>query len=278
MRDRYPPAFAVFFAAAMYTLGSAAYILGKLEILPNSTLLENALAFGLLLQVMLFAFALSIRIGMERQLREEAQIETAHAKDMLLETERQQNIHLDKVVRSRTKQLEEVNERLQKISATDALTGLYNRRYFDESLKREYARAARNKAPLSVMMIDLDRFKSINDNYGHVFGDEALRQTALRMQDVLKRPGDVAFRYGGEEYVILLPDTNTSAARIIAKQIWSAMRSSQIFHDDQSETITVSIGIATVVPSPNGDPNKLLRDADHKLYRAKEEGRDRICV
>ena len=278
MRDRYPPAFAVFFAAAMYTLGSAAYILGKLEILPNSTLLENALAFGLLLQVMLFAFALSIRIGMERQLREEAQIETAHAKDMLLETERQQNIHLDKVVRSRTKQLEEVNERLQKISATDALTGLYNRRYFDESLKREYARAARNKTPLSVMMIDLDHFKSINDNYGHVFGDEALRQTALRMQDVLKRPGDAAFRYGGEEYVILLPDTNTSAARIIAKQIWSAMRSSQIFHDDQSETITVSIGIATVVPSPNGDPNKLLREADHKLYRAKEEGRDRICV
>ena len=227
---------------------------------------------------MLFAFALSIRIGMERQLREEAQIETAHAKDMLLETERQQNIHLDKVVRSRTKQLEEVNERLQKISATDALTGLYNRRYFDESLKREYARAARNKTPLSVMMIDLDHFKSINDNYGHVFGDEALRQTALRMQDVLKRPGDAAFRYGGEEYVILLPDTNTSAARIIAKQIWSAMRSSQIFHDDQSETITVSIGIATVVPSPNGDPNKLLREADHKLYRAKEEGRDRICV
>ena len=128
------------------------------------------------------------------------------------------------------------------------------------------------------MMIDLDHFKSINDNYGHVFGDEALRQTALRMQDVLKRPGDAAFRYGGEEYVILLPDTNTSAARIIAKQIWSAMRSSQIFHDDQSETITVSIGIATVVPSPNGDPNKLLREADHKLYRAKEEGRDRICV
>lgn len=278
MRDRYPPAFAVFFAAAMYTLGSAAYILGKLEILPNSTLLENALAFGLLLQVMLFAFALSIRINMERQLREQAQVDTELAQDMLLENERQQNIHLDKVVRSRTQQLEEANERLQKISATDALTGLFNRRYFDESLKREYARGARDKTPLSLVMIDLDHFKAINDNYGHVFGDEALRQAALRMQDVLKRPGDIAFRYGGEEYVILLPDTNASAARIIAKQIWAVMRSSQVFHDDQSETITVSIGISTTTPSPQGDPNELLRQADHQLYRAKEEGRDRICM
>lgn len=278
MRDRYPPAFAVFFAALMYTLGSAAYILGKLEILPNSTLLENALAFGLLLQVMLFAFALSIRLGMERELREQAQIETEHAKDMLIETERQQNIHLDKVVRSRTQQLENANERLQRISTTDALTGLYNRRYFDESLKREYARSAREKTPLSIVMIDLDHFKSINDSYGHVFGDEALRQAALRIQDVLKRPSDMAFRYGGEEYVVLLPDSNKSAARIIAKQIWTAMRSSQVFHDDQSETITVSIGISTAIPVPNSDMHELVNQADGQLYRAKEEGRDRICM
>lgn len=278
MRDKYPPAFAVLFAAAMYTLGSAAYILGKLEVLPNSTLLDNALAIGLLLQVMLFAFALSVKMGMERQLREQAQEEMAYAKDMLIETERQQNIHLDKVVRSRTRQLEEANARLQKISATDALTGLYNRRYFDESLAREYARSAREKAPLSVIMIDLDHFKVINDTHGHIFGDEALRQTAIRIQDVLKRPGDMAFRYGGEEFVVLLPDTNQSAAHIIAKQIWSAMRSAPVFLEENSETITVSIGIASNQPEPNGDPQALLSRADDQLYRAKEEGRDRICM
>lgn len=131
---------------------------------------------------------------------------------MLIETERQQNIYFDKVVRFRTRQLEEVNSRLQKNSATDALTGLYNRCYFDESLARE-------KSPNSVVMTDLDHFKFIKDTCGHIFGDGALRQTALRIQGVLKRLGDIAFRYGGEEFVVLLPDTNQSAACIIAKKI-----------------------------------------------------------
>ena len=278
MRRGYPPAFAVFVAGLMYTLGSASYILGKLGVFNNSLFLDNALALGQLLQVLLFAFALSVRMAMDKELRERAQRDSAHAQAMLLETERQQNIRLDQEVRARTMELREANARLEKISATDALTGLYNRRHFDETLEREFERAAREKSALSLIMLDLDHFKNLNDRQGHAFGDEALRQTALRINDVLKRPADMAFRYGGEEFVILLPDTSASAAHILARQIWTAMRSESVVMNEQSVRLTVSIGVACAEPRSEHSPYALLKRADDKLYQAKEEGRDRICL
>lgn len=278
MRRGYPPAFAVFVAGLMYTLGSASYILGKLGVFNNSLLLDNALALGQLLQVLLFAFALSVRMAMDKELRERAQRDTAHAQAMLLETEREQNMRLDQEVKARTQELREANARLEKISTTDSLTGLYNRRHFDEVLEREYGRAAREGKALSLIMLDLDYFKNLNDSQGHAFGDEALRQTALRIQDVLNRPADMAFRYGGEEFVILLPDTEASAAHILARQIWTAMRSEPVVMKDQTVRLTISIGIATTMPDKDNSYYTLLKRADEKLYQAKNEGRDRICI
>ena len=278
MRRGYPPAFAVFVAGLMYTLGSASYILGKLGVFNNSLLLDNALALGQLLQVLLFAFALSVRMAMDKELRERAQRDTAHAQARLLETEREQNIRLDQEVRARTQELREANARLEKISTTDALTGLYNRRHFDEVLEREYDRGARESKPLSLIMLDLDYFKNLNDSQGHAFGDEALRQTALRIQDVLNRPGDTAFRYGGEEFVILLPDTEASAAHILARQVWTAMRSEPVVMKEQTVKLTISIGIASTLPDNESSYYSLLKRADEKLYQAKNEGRDRICI
>lgn len=278
MRRGYPPAFAVFVAGLMYTLGSASYILGKLGVFNNSLLLDNALALGQLLQVLLFAFALSVRMAMDKELRERAQRDTAHAQAMLLETEREQNIRLDQEVRARTQELREANARLEKISTTDALTGLYNRRHFDEVLEREYDRGAREGKSLSLIMLDLDYFKKLNDSQGHAFGDEALRQTALRIQDVLNRPADMAFRYGGEEFVILLPDTEASAAHILARQVWTAMRSEPVVMKEQTVKLTISIGIATTMPDKDNSYYTLLKRADEKLYQAKNEGRDRICI
>ncbi|WP_175607887.1 sensor domain-containing diguanylate cyclase [Thalassolituus maritimus] len=278
MRRGYPPAFAVFVAGLMYTLGSASYILGKLGVFNNSLLLDNALALGQLLQVLLFAFALSVRMAMDKELRERAQRDTAHAQAMLLETEREQNVRLDQEVKARTQELREANARLEKISTTDSLTGLYNRRHFDEVLEREYGRAAREGKALSLIMFDLDYFKNLNDTQGHAFGDEALRQTALRIQDVLNRPADMAFRYGGEEFVILLPDTEASAAHILARQIWTAMRSEPVVMKDQTVRLTISIGIATAMPDKDNSYYTLLKRADEKLYQAKNEGRDRICI
>lgn len=278
MRRGYPPAFAVFVAGLMYTLGSASYILGKLGVFNNSLLLDNALALGQLLQVLLFAFALSVRMAMEKELRERAQRDTAHAQALLLETEREQNMRLDQEVKARTQELREANARLEKISTTDSLTGLYNRRHFDEVLEREYDRGAREGKSLSLIMLDLDYFKNLNDSQGHAFGDEALRQTALRIQDVLNRPADMAFRYGGEEFVILLPDTEASAAHILARQIWTAMRSEPIVMKDQTVRLTISIGIAATMPDKDSSYYTLLKRADEKLYQAKNEGRDRICI
>ncbi|WP_300427183.1 diguanylate cyclase [uncultured Thalassolituus sp.] len=278
MYDRYLPAYAVFAASVMYTLGSVAYILGKLEVIPNSLLLDNALVIGQLVQAVLFGFALSLRITVERNLREEAQRESAVAQDLLLETERAQNQRLDREVRSRTRQLEEANVRLQQMSATDALTGLYNRRQFDETLDRQFELARRQGTELSVLVIDLDHFKSLNDTYGHAVGDDVLKQTAARLQTVLKRPSDRAFRYGGEEFVVLLPDSGTTAARIVAKQIWSAIRGEAMMAGNQSLRVTVSIGIATEKPGADSEVATLFQRADAQLYRAKEQGRDRICV
>lgn len=278
MRRGYPPAFAVFVAGLMYTLGSASYILGKLGVFNNSLLLDNALALGQLLQVLLFAFALSVRMAMDKELRERAQRDTAHAQAMLLETEREQNMRLDQEVKARTRELREANARLEKISTTDSLTGLYNRRHFDEVLEREYDRGAREGKSLSLIMLDLDYFKKLNDSQGHAFGDEALRQTALRIQDVLNRPADMAFRYGGEEFVILLPDTEASAAHILARQVWTAMRSEPVVMKEQTVKLTISIGIATTMPDKDNSYYTLLKRADEKLYQAKNEGRDRICI
>ena len=278
MRRGYPPAFAVFVAGLMYTLGSASYILGKLGVFNNSLLLDNALALGQLLQVLLFAFALSVRMAMEKELRERAQRDTAHAQALLLETEREQNMRLDQEVKARTQELREANARLEKISTTDSLTGLYNRRHFDEVLEREYDRGAREGKSLSLIMLDLDYFKNLNDSQGHAFGDEALRQTALRIQDVLNRPADMAFRYGGEEFVILLPDTEASAAHILSRQIWTAMRSEPIVMKGQTVRLTISIGIAVTMPDKDNSYYTLLKRADEKLYQAKNEGRDRICI
>tara|TARA_Y100001934_G_scaffold282146_1_gene394638 strand:- start:2641 stop:4473 length:1833 start_codon:yes stop_codon:yes gene_type:complete len=278
MRRGYPPAFAVFVAGLMYTLGSASYILGKLGVFNNSLLLDNALALGQLLQVLLFAFALSVRMAMDKELRERAQRDTAHAQAMLLETEREQNMRLDQEVKARTRELREANARLEKISTTDSLTGLYNRRHFDEVLEREYDRGAREGKSLSLIMLDLDYFKKLNDSQGHAFGDEALRQTALRIQDVLNRPADMAFRYGGEEFVILLPDTEASAAHILARQVWTAMRSEPVVMKEQTVKLTISIGIASMLPDNESSYYSLLKRADEKLYQAKNEGRDRICI
>ena len=278
MRRGYPPAFAVFVAGLMYTLGSASYILGKLGAFNNSILLDNALALGQLLQVLLFAFALSVRMAMDKELRERAQRDTAHAQALLLETEREQNMRLDQEVKARTQELREANARLEKISTTDSLTGLYNRRHFDEVLEREYERGAREGKSLSLIMLDLDYFKNLNDSQGHAFGDEALRQTALRIQDVLNRPADMAFRYGGEEFVILLPDTEASAAHILARQIWAAMRSEPVVMKEQTVRLTISIGIAATMPNKENSYYTLLKRADEKLYQAKNEGRDRIRI
>nr|WP_224770909.1 sensor domain-containing diguanylate cyclase [Pseudomonas sp. FEN] len=166
-------------------------------------------------------------------------------------------------------------QELAELAATDALTGLANRRALDETLQREWARAQRAGKPLSLLMIDADHFKAFNDRHGHPAGDEALRRLARVIVDNIRRPGDMAARYGGEEFAAVLPETDAQGALNLAQKIRTAMAAQAPFNGDQ-QPISVSIGASTASPPGEGTLEQLLNKADQALYQAKHEGRDRV--
>ncbi len=159
------------------------------------------------------------------------------------------------------------------LSMTDSLTGLPNRRRFDEFLTREWRRASRTGATLSMLLIDADRFKELNDRYGHVRGDEVLRQLSMTIEGAIRRQGDLAARYGGEEFAVVMPDTDAAGARRVAEAI--RYRVSTLGVGDGAR-LTVSIGVATARPSPGTSVATLIAQADSALYAAKSAGRDRV--
>ncbi|MBF0476727.1 MAG: diguanylate cyclase [Deltaproteobacteria bacterium] len=167
---------------------------------------------------------------------------------------------------------------LESLASLDGLTGIYNRRRFDEALDKEWRRAARNQAPLSLIMADVDYFKLYNDLYGHGLGDECLQNMAALLTRTATRPGDLAARYGGEEFVILLPETSPSGASKLAERFRASVEALKRPHKDSSTSdyVTVSVGCATMIPLPGSDPAGLLQAADRLLYQAKHEGRNRV--
>jgi diguanylate cyclase (GGDEF)-like protein len=181
-------------------------------------------------------------------------------------------------------QLDEANRKLTLISAKDGLTGLYNRRHFDEVMGKEIKVARRIKTPLSVILCDIDHFKAFNDNYGHQGGDDCLKVVAETLQEAVNRPGDMVARYGGEEFVIVLPETDLAGATKVAELVRQAIEDAAIIHaySSTSEYVTISAGVATMMEVDVGaDMEAAIRDlieaADKGLYRAKEQGRNRVC-
>lgn len=174
--------------------------------------------------------------------------------------------------------LKEANELLQHLSSTDGLTGVANRRAFDDHLEVEWQRSIRSSTHLSLIMLDIDHFKAYNDTYGHQGGDECLKQVATTIKKALKRPGDFVFRYGGEEFGVILPETPEEGARRVAENIRAAIEELQIPHigSKVSEWVTISLGTATMVPTKNTTPSTLIASADKALYEAKQDGRNRV--
>ncbi len=183
-----------------------------------------------------------------------------------------------RALRESQKQLVETNIKLQRLTNVDGLTGLNNRRYFDEYLDMEWRRAAREGKPLSLLMVDVDAFKTYNDTYGHLAGDETLKSVAVALQRGCERPADLAARFGGEEFVVVLPGSGPEAAAALGEKLRRVVEELGIPHGKSptADHITVSIGAASALPSQRSSPVALVEAADKALYEAKRLGRNRL--
>ena len=179
-----------------------------------------------------------------------------------------------------TQKLEEANEKLESLSKTDPLTHIPNKRHFSEMFEKEWGRAMRNGTSLSLILIDIDHFKKYNDNYGHMQGDWCLKSVAQALAGVLKRAGDFVARFGGEEFIAILPDNNLEQGELVANRMVEQVRGLQIPHDrsDTAEIVTISAGVASIVPTKTEKPEELITKADEALYFRKQNGRNGVST
>jgi diguanylate cyclase (GGDEF)-like protein len=205
---------------------------------------------------------LRARVGMALKLKEERDLRKKREKELL---------HL-------TQNLEYANQRLQAMTRTDALTNIPNRLYFNEIYAIEWFRALRQQHEITILMIDIDNFKKFNDTYGHLAGDECLKQIASVVNKCIMRAGDFAARYGGEEFIICLPNHGIKDGLAVANRLLQMVSGLNITHSssDVSQHVTVSIGAAFTIPSNEMDMNSLIQIADKALYSAKKSGRNKV--
>jgi len=201
----------------------------------------------------------------------------AHAKGYLTQIQRDEAFN---ALREMQQQLEERNAELKRLSAIDGLTGIPNRRSFDDYADKELRRAIRGKTAYSIILMDIDFFKFYNDNYGHTEGDECLKRVASALAKAAHRPADMVARYGGEEFVVVLPDTDKEGAMIVAEHLREAVAGENIKHEysKAAEHVSVSIGVCSVFPTQQSKVAEILEAADKALYESKESGRNRSSL
>jgi len=208
----------------------------------------------------------------------------AHAKSYLTQKERDNAFRTMEKMQDQLSaindELAHSNRELKRLSSMDGLTGLANRRQFDTTLEQEWQRAIRSELPLSLLFADIDYFKRYNDSYGHQAGDDCLKKVADSLQKTVHRPSDLVSRYGGEEFVIILPDTTSEGAIAVAEKMIKHITGLKIPHEnsDSADHVTLSIGVATLSPEEDSSPDELIEAADRVLYKAKDNGRNCIEV
>lgn len=208
----------------------------------------------------------------------------AHSKTYQLQLQRDEAYRemkkLQEQLTESHKKLEESNATLLRLSTMDGLTGIANRRHFDETLLLEWKAGLRKNTILSVIILDIDFFKKYNDGYGHQGGDDCLKEVAKTLKDSLHRPGDFIARYGGEEFVAILPDTDAKGAAMIAEQMRTNIAAKNIPHaySDVAGHVSISLGVAAMQPDQSASPAEIIAKADGALYKAKEQGRNRYVV
>ncbi|EPR41072.1 response regulator receiver modulated diguanylate cyclase [Desulfovibrio sp. X2] len=185
------------------------------------------------------------------------------------------------IVRARVRnhlELKRYRDVLRRLSAVDGLTGIANRRRFDEVLEAEWRRAQRTSSPLSMILCDIDHFKAYNDASGHLLGDECLRRVALALAAGVRRPADLVARWGGEEFACILPDTDHDGATKLAEKLRASVVALNLPHEASptAPVVTASLGVATLIPTADLPPHDLVQLADDALYYAKKAGRNRV--
>jgi diguanylate cyclase (GGDEF)-like protein len=258
----------------------------------NVNTLSQIVLFGLcqIVATSLLSFVLIERFIIERdnkvsrqqtelakaKANEELQSETIRIKDAYQE-------ELEANIQERTfeleialRELQDKNRELEELNTQDALTGVRNRRYFDKKITMEYRRSRREQTLLSILMLDIDHFKNVNDSYGHLVGDEAIKFVADTIVQQLKRPSDIICRYGGEEFAVLLPNTDPPGALLVAEEIRQAICAKALNTSAGEIKITISCGVFSAIASAQIDPHQYTDNADKALYQAKQAGRN--CV
>jgi diguanylate cyclase (GGDEF)-like protein len=251
---------------------------------------NNSGQIGVICLVSLLSLALASRINREKEMRLIAQdaaltSETTARQSQadLLEAKTNANFQLEEKVTERTKtmqkalsELEQANGRLELASTTDALTTLFNRRHFESRLNIEFKRALRHKRELSIILCDIDYFKTVNDTHGHKAGDECLRHVALILKNIITRSGDIIARYGGEEFIILLVDTPLKEAEYLAETLCKEIRNTLFESNNRAIDFTASFGVSSLSQHQSENPEILVSRADIALYDAKHSGRDQV--
>lgn len=269
LMHRVPNARYYLMAWATFLVGALMFALNKMGVLPTNFVTEYSMQAGSLLEAVLLSFAMAERINVERKLRFEAQDEALHVTRRL-------NEQLEQRVQERTQELEKLNCRLEEMSNTDQLTGLKNRRYLDNVMKDEWERCKRYRHPLTVLLLDIDFFKKVNDVHGHQAGDACLKQVAERINNCGLRVVDTIARYGGEEFCLVLPETDREGAMIAAERIRVAVESLPVAADALRLNITVSLGVYTAIPTDDTQMAQWIHCADEALYASKKNGRNRV--
>jgi diguanylate cyclase (GGDEF)-like protein len=246
--------------------------------------------YGILfwLNSLLVTFILSRQYGYHVKDKQEAQrqaltnaVASERAQEELLRLQSQSQEELENRVQERTlelnialQELEEVNRELEQKNTLDELTGLFNRRFYDQKILAEYRRSKRNLTPLSLVLIDIDHFKTVNDTYGHLAGDSCLEWLSENIKQSLKRSSDMAFRYGGEEFCLLLPDTDGKGAMALAEGLRERVANLTFTYKEASIQLTISNGIFTYLQQDNVMTEQIFANADKALYQAKHDGRN----
>lgn len=271
LRQGVRQAFYFLWAFGGLLLGFMLNSLNRFGLVESSLLTDYGMQIGSLLEITLLSLALAHRLKLSQQAN--MRLQHAHAAE------------LEASVLARTRDLDKAmaeltraNARLQDLSVRDSLTGLNNRQFLAERLPEMWRFAQRWRQPLSVLMIDIDHFKQVNDRHGHAAGDEALRQVAAVLNDIIRRPGDHAVRYGGEEFLVVLPQTDLAGAAHMAESIRRGVQSLDVHYADQAIVLTVSIGVVSTIPATHSQPESLINSADELLYQAKHGGRNRCAL